>query len=165
MKELIGIALLLVGLSAIVAVFLVGRTIMPPRRLDIARKRFLTPVELEMLNHLERAFPQYRVHAQVSMGALLRAAPGLDRSAMFAARGRFSQKIVDYVLQDRLSGEVVALVELDDRTHSVAKDVLRDELTAAGGYHTIRFPAKLRPDFSSVRGVVADGLAAIEAQA
>lgn len=164
MKSLVGLVLILVGLAAIAAYVMIGSNAKPRRRLDVARKRFLSPVEIEMLANLDRAFPQYRVHAQVSMGALLHAAPGLDRSAMFAARGRFSQKIVDYVLQDRVSGEVVALVELDDHTHSIAKDVLRDELTAAGGYHTIRFPAKLRPDFSSVRGIVADGLAAIEAQ-
>lgn len=162
---MIGYILIAVGLVALV---LLLKTIAPglalpnagsaAARHQVARKRFLTRVELDMLEHLERAFPEFRVHAQVAMGALLRSAPGLDRRSMFAARGRFSQKIVDFVLQDRVSGEVVALVELDDFTHKIDKDLARDDLTAAGGYHTIRFPANLRPDYQQVRRVVREGL-------
>lgn len=162
MKTLIGIGLLLLGTVLLVAFLTAGGAAKPRLRHDVARRRFLSRVELDMLVHLERAFPEFRVHAQVAMGALLRSAPGLDRRSMFAARGRFSQKIVDFVLQDRVSGEVVAIVELDDDTHNLAKDLLRDELTAAGGYHTIRFPAHLRPDFLQVRRIVREGLELID---
>lgn len=170
MKLLIGAALIFAGLVALGALFSMSlrrgipnaRTLVRTRH--IARKRFMTPVELEMLKHLESAFPQYRVHAQVAMGALLRVTSGLDRRDWFAVRNLFSQKIIDYVLQDRVSGEVVALVELDDYTHDPIKDVVRDELTAAGGYKTIRFPATLRPELTSVGAIVSQGLACFEPQ-
>lgn len=170
MKLLIGAALVFAGLVALGALFSMSlrRGIPNTRSLvrtrHIARKRFMTPVELEMLKHLESAFPQYRVHAQVAMGALLRVAPELDRRDWFTVRNLFSQKIVDYVLQDRISGEVVALVELYDHTHDQLKDVGCDELTAAGGYKTIRFPAKLRPETNSVGTIVSKGLACLEPQ-
>lgn len=75
------------------------------------------------------------------MAALVDCAGGLTRSQRASARNRFDRKIVDFVLEDRSSGDVLALVELDDRTHSVARDRKRDEITRAAGYATIRIPA------------------------
>lgn len=46
---------------------MVGQGVRP----KVRRKQFLTRVEHETLRHLEAAFPQFRVHCQVSMGALL----------------------------------------------------------------------------------------------
>ena len=52
----------------------------------------------------------------------------------------FSQKIVDFVIEDRASGAILALVELDDRSHNAFRDRLRDAMTASAGYRTIRLP-------------------------
>lgn len=112
-----------------------------PGKLPVEGKPLMTAREREAIRHLERAVPQARVHAQVSMGALLRVRRGISRKEHMATRGRFSQKIVDFVLEDRASGKVLALVELDDRSHNADKDARRDEITGAGGYLTIRLPA------------------------
>lgn len=54
-----------------------------------------------MLIVLERAVPHCRIHAQVAMGALLKAPTNPLRKAQHSDRDAFSQKIVDFVAQDR----------------------------------------------------------------
>ena len=89
-------------------------------------KRFLTDRELAMLTAIERILPAHRIHAQVAMGALLQVPRRLGRKASPADRNKFSQKIVDFVVQDRETGAIVALVEVDDYTHNAATDATRD---------------------------------------
>lgn len=110
-------------------------------RPQVCRKRFLTPVEHETLGYIEAAFPQLRVHCQVSMGALISPERFLDRNVAQWTHRLYSQKIVDYVLQDRRGGEIVALVELDDATHRRRRDEARDFLTGIAGYRTIQLSA------------------------
>lgn len=116
-------------------------------------KRFMTENELEFLSRLEAAIPELRFHAQVAMGALLDAQTSHRENARahMSARGRFSQKIVDFVAQHRSTGEVVALIELDDRTHDSAKDQGRDAMLLEGGYKVIRWQSKAKPDGHAIR--------------
>ena len=93
-------------------------------------KRFMTDRELAMLAAIERVLPAHRIHAQVAMGALLQVPRRLGRRASYADRNSFSQKIVDFVVQDRNSGAIVALIEIDDYSHNVARDAKRDAMTA-----------------------------------
>lgn len=76
---------------------LVGQGIRP----RVRRKRFLTRVEQETLGYLETAFPGFRVHCQVSMGALISPERALGRHDAIWTHRLYSQKIIDYVLQDR----------------------------------------------------------------
>ncbi|MEL0252891.1 MAG: DUF2726 domain-containing protein [Novosphingobium sp.] len=108
-------------------------------------KPFLTAREQAMLKALEHVLPMYRIHAQVAMGALLAAPRRPGKTFNPADRNAFSQKIVDFVIVDPTVGTVVALVELDDRSHDAAKDLLRDSMTAGAGYTTIRIPKSARP--------------------
>jgi very-short-patch-repair endonuclease len=107
-----------------------------------------------VLGYLEAALPQHRVMAQVAMGALLEAAE-TDRKRAHGTRNRFAQKIVDFVVVSRDTAEVLALVELDDRTHRAARDAKRDAMTASAGYSTIRILSRPRPSPESVRSSVA----------
>lgn len=106
---------------------------------------------------IERAVPHARVHAQVSMGAILRPTAGLDRSRSTSVRNRFSSKRVDFLLEDRASGEIIAIVELDDRTHNRSADRQRDRMTARAGYLTIRL-GPVRHTFATVRQALAEAL-------
>lgn len=115
-------------------------------------KPFLTRREAAMLRPLEQVLPMYRIHAQVAMGALLKAPAGLSRGASFADRNSFSQKIVDFVIHDPTTGKVIALVEVDDYSHDIARDRKRDAMTARAGYLTIRIPGSTKP---TVQGVLA----------
>lgn len=116
-------------------------------------KRLLTPNELEFLGRLEAAAPELRFLAQVAMGALLDPAVSRkeDGKAYFRLRGMFSQKIVDFVAQSRSDGSVVAIIELDDRTHDGDKDAKRDGMLASAGYRIVRWKSKAKPDAAAIR--------------
>lgn len=124
----------------------------PPRPVA---KRFLTRREAAMLNVLERALPHCRIHAQVAMGALLRVPQSPMRKSKISDRNAFSQKIVDFVVQDRATGSIVALIEVDDWSHNPFKDRVRDEMTDYAGYRTIRVPGSVQPNFNDVMPIVA----------
>jgi very-short-patch-repair endonuclease len=121
------------------------------RTLPVMARRLMTAREREVITLIEEAVPYCRVHSQVAMGALIEATKGLSRKDHVSVRNRFDRKVVDFVLEDRASGDVLALIELDDRTHNAAKDRSRDEITEAAGYRTVRFVAGKRLDRLTVR--------------
>jgi len=129
------------------------------RGLPVVPRRLMTAREREVLPLIEAAVPHCRVHAQVAMGALIDGKKGLSRQEGTAVRNRFDRKRIDFVLEERSTGDVLALVELDDRTHHAAKDRARDEITSAAGYLTIRLGAGKHVDQASVREEIAAGLA------
>ena len=115
-------------------------------------KRLVTANELEFLGRLEAAAPELRFHVQVAMGALLEpSASRSDTKRYYRLRGMFSQKIVDFVAQDRLSGEVVAVIELDDRTHQQVRDAKRDQMLTSAGYRIVRWNSNAKPDAHTIR--------------
>src|SRR5262249_40990185 len=99
----------------------------------------------EFFHRLQRALPAYRVFPQVSFAALMTDDSALSRQARWSLRARFDRKIADFVICDARSLKVVALVELDDRTHDVRADRNRDAITKAAGYQTFRFESKAKP--------------------
>jgi hypothetical protein len=117
-------------------------------------KPFMTKREQAMLFALEEILPMYRIHAQVSMGALLAAPHRPGRRPNPGDRNAFSQKIVDFVVVDPTVGKVIALIELDDRSHDATKDRKRDTMTARAGYRTIRIPASARPTIPTALAAV-----------
>jgi hypothetical protein len=58
-----------------------------------------------------------RVFPQVSFAAFLTDDGQLSRNAQWAVRAKFDRKIADFVVCERGSLKIVAVVELDDRTH------------------------------------------------
>lgn len=118
-------------------------------------KPMLTANEWEFLGRLEAAAPELRFLPQVAMGALLEpAVPRGDRKAYYRLRGMFSQKIVDFVAQRRSDGAVVAIIELDDRTHDADKDAKRDDMLKSAGYRIVRWNSKNKPDSSTIRAAL-----------
>ena len=128
------------------------------RALPVMPRRFMSPREREALVLIEAAVPHCRVHTQVAMGALVDCKKGLENKRRISVRNRFDRKIIDFVLEERSSGDVLALVELDDRTHMASKDKERDAITSAAGYRTIRLEAGMRLDRVSVRDRILAGL-------
>jgi hypothetical protein len=111
----------------------------------IQRKPLMTENEKSFFRTLQRALPGHQVFPQVSFAAFLTDDGKLPQQKRWAVRNRFDRKIADFVVCDRNTMEIVAIVELDDRTHSAAKDRYRDELTKAAGYQTIRFQSRQKP--------------------
>jgi len=108
------------------------------------KKPLFTANEKDFYRWLVRALPEYSVHAQVAMGALIKVSPGKNA---IGERAKFSQKIIDFVVCDS-EDNVVVLIELDDVTHNRVKDKLRDAMTAAAGYVTLRYESKSKPSVS-----------------
>lgn len=117
-------------------------------------KPFLTKREAAMLIALERALPHCRIHAQVAMGALLKAPTNPLRKSRHSDRNAFSQKIVDFVAQDRTTGAILALIEVDDYSHNAARDRARDAMTDHAGYRTVRIARSVQPRFEEVHQAV-----------
>jgi hypothetical protein len=116
----------------------------------IQRKPLMTENEKAFFRTLQRALPGHHVFPQVSFAAFLTDDRKLTQQKRWAVRSRFDRKIADFVVCDRETCEIVALVELDDRTHSAAGDQNRDELTKAAGYQTIRFQSRQKPTESEI---------------
>lgn len=123
-----------------------GRSI--PR---VRRAPLMTNAERRVIAYIEDALPGARIHAQVSMGAIMQPARGLDPRAATITRNRFSSKRVDFLAEDRVTGEVIAIIELDDWSHNSSNDRWRDRMTARAGYRTIRLPSGERHSRDSVR--------------
>ena len=121
---------------------------------QLRARSLMTPSERTVIRALERILPHCRIHAQVSMGALIGIKRSFTRQSGDRLRWKFSQKIVDFVIEDRRSDTILALVELDDGSHSARLDRARDRMTAAAGYATIRLPASARPTLESVRAAL-----------
>jgi hypothetical protein len=144
---LVWIAGLLLAL-AVLGLVLAARKRAPAFR--VVRRALLTENEKEFLLRLEEAFPEHRIMAQVCMGALMAPAVRGGSPDYLSIRGRFAQKVVDFVVLDDTL-EVVALVELDDRTHRLEKDAIRDAMTAAAGYVTLRYQSRAKPAPQAIR--------------
>lgn len=116
-------------------------------------KPLLSANELEFLSRLESAVPELRFCPQVAMGALLDPAVSKKENPRRHAslRGTFAQKMIDFVAMDRKTGAIVAIIELDDRTHNEEKDAKRDAMLQSAGYKTVRWHSKNKPDAAAIR--------------
>ncbi len=140
----------------IAAVFVIGGVIVVIQELFFGAPRYryqaqdiLTPNELEFFGRLRRAAPELYFFPQVAMSALVSPVPSESKHRMAAFR-RISQKRVDYAVftEDML---LVCIVELDDKTHDLKKDAIRDEIFETAGIHTVRWHSRNKPDEDEIR--------------
>ena len=119
----------------------------------VTSKSLLTPNEQEFFGRLKRALSDdgYQVVPQVAMGALLDVALPQNHPLYWEVRRSFSQKICDFVILKPRTAEVVAIVELDDRTHDAQKDAKRDALMAQAGFTTVRWDSRAKPSVEAIR--------------
>lgn len=116
----------------------------------IKKKALLTPNETEFFHRLQRALPACHVFPQVPFAALLTVDSKLSGKVRWSLRARFDRKIADFVVCERLSLKVIAIIELDDRTHDAKADRQRDAITEAAGYQTFRFQSKKKPSEAEI---------------
>ncbi|MFC5550894.1 DUF2726 domain-containing protein [Massilia aerilata] len=112
----------------------------------------MTENELEFFGRLVAALPEHYIFPQVAMSALIESA-NTDRKQAFGDRQRIAQQRIDYVVCNKRC-EVVAVVELDDRTHAKVKDQVRDGRLAQGGYRTVRFQSRQKPPAAEIRAAI-----------
>ena len=83
------------------------------------------------------------------MSAVLEASSGFAKKA-HSDRLRIAQQRIDYVITTKQL-DIVVVVELDDRTHSRAKDQLRDSRLEQAKIRTVRFQSKSKPSVEAIR--------------
>jgi hypothetical protein len=133
------------------------------RKLGKYRARTLmTENELEFFYRLSKALPQHLIFPQVSLQALFEAASSDKRTAE-ADRLRIAQQRADYVVCNP-AGAVVAVIELDDRTHERKRDAIRDARLKQAGIRTVRYESKARPSLAAIQQDIL-GLTHIERKA
>jgi hypothetical protein len=137
------LALLLIGMAlAVVAAKLNGAK-SAGRSGAYRSRKLMTANELEFFGRLVTALPGHYVFPQVAMSALIEAASS-DKKKAHGDRLRIAQQRADYVVCTA-GGDVVAVIELDDRTHSQPKDKLRDSRLEQAGIRTVRFQSRNKP--------------------
>lgn len=117
-------------------------------------KALLTPNELEFFGRLIEALPEYYVFPQVALGAMLIPKVAETHKEFYRVRNTFSQKIADFVICGK-NLNVVAIVELDDKTHNLAKDAKRDAMLAQAGYRVIRWQSRTKPSIAEIQKTLA----------
>jgi hypothetical protein len=142
------LAVLLAGLAVVQLKTAKGKGRMGTYR----RRKFMTDNEEEFFGRLVVALPDHYIFPQVAMSALLDTASS-DKRTAHGDRLRIAQQRVDYVVCTRRC-EVVAVVELDDKTHSSAKDELRDARLEQAGIRTVRFQARHKPKVEAIRAMI-----------
>lgn len=147
MKILIAIAIVAI-LAAALAIAM--KRLQDKERAGAYRARkLMTENELEFFGRLVSALPDHYVFPQVAMSALLEAASS-DRKKSHSDRLRIAQQRADYIVCTR-SCDLVAVIELDDRTHSTTKDQLRDSRLEQAGIRTVRFQSRSKPTANAIR--------------
>jgi hypothetical protein len=126
-------------------------------------RQLMTDNELEFFGRLVAALPDHYIFPQVAMSALIEAASS-DKKLAHSDRLKVAQQRVDYVVC-ATAGEVVAVIELDDRTHSSAKDQLRDSRLEQARIRTVRFQSRNKPTPAAIRVAVCGPAPAADAPA
>jgi hypothetical protein len=116
------------------------------------QRKLMTDNEAEFFGRLVMALPDHYIFPQVAMSALLDTTSS-DKRTAHSDRLRIAQQRVDYVVCTK-SCEVVAVVELDDKTHSRAKDELRDARLEQGRIRTVRFHSRSKPGVDAIRTTI-----------
>jgi len=123
-----------------------------------APKRLLTKNEEEFFQRLRSALPDFYIFPQVAFRAIVRPTAKYDSKAYTRQLAKIGSKHCDFLIcDDRL--DVLAIMELDDRTHITERDAVRDALTGCAGYTTIRYESRIRPSVAEIKNDFAHLLA------
>lgn len=137
----------------ILAFALIWPLLKRPRQAGTYKSRpLMTENEAEFFGRLVVALPDHYIFPQVAMTALIEAA-SKDKKTAHSDRLRIAQQRTDFVVCDR-SCRVVAVVELDDRTHSRSKDKIRDARLEGAGLRSVRFQSTSKPSVGALRAAV-----------
>jgi len=116
--------------------------IFSPQELShISSKNLLTTTELNFYKLLREALPDYEIHAQVAVYQTLKIDSGNHAQKIF---NRLNRMTFDFVITDQ-NTKVIAVVELDDKSHARSstkkRDSKKDALLAHIGKPLIRVQA------------------------
>jgi hypothetical protein len=108
------------------------------------RHTIMTDNEREFYGRLLAACPDCQIWPQVPILALARPDAKEGSRAFWTAFRRISNTRVDWAIVRDM--DVLAIVELDDRSHDARKDAERDRILRSCGYRVVRFNSSRRPN-------------------
>lgn len=122
-------------------------------------KSLFTPAERSFLGVIDQALgSRYRIMGKVRIADIVSVETQKDARHRQAAFNRISAKHLDFVLCDKEEFSIVAVIELDDRSHSQTQRRQRDEFVAgvckAASLTLIRMPARHAYTQSDVQRLV-----------
>ena len=149
------IAIGLIVLLGILAVFKLLRVRVRGESPYEAKGNLLTPAELKFLAVLDQVIgSHYRIMAQVRLADILKVKSGLDNSIRSSAFNRIKAKHLDFVACDPSDMSVKFAIELDDSSHKQAKRMERDaflnDAMQSAGIPLHRFAVKGKYDQQEV---------------
>jgi Protein of unknown function (DUF2726) len=123
------------------------------------QRQLLTPAERSFFGVLEQAVgDSYRIFTKVRLADLFNVQSGLEPKDRLRAFNKISAKHIDFVICDPNSIEVLAAIELDDKSHAHPKRKIRDEFVNgvfnAAGVALGRVPAKKGYSMVDIHGVL-----------
>ncbi|MCP8899059.1 DUF2726 domain-containing protein [Gilvimarinus xylanilyticus] len=115
-----------------------------------------TKAERSFLGVLDQAVgEEYRIFGKVRVADILAPEKGMSRKSWRTAFNKISGKHFDYVLCKKSDLSVIAVVELDDKSHrgsrAKARDSFLENACSSAGLTLVRFPAKASYQVHSVR--------------
>jgi hypothetical protein len=115
------------------------------------RQPIMTPNEMEFHRRLMKAFPTCQIWPQIPILALLRPDARQNSRRFWKGFRMISNARVDWVIAHDM--DIIAIIELDDRTHDARKDARRDRILNSCGYRVLRFDSKNRLNPQQIREV------------
>lgn len=120
------------------------------------RKDLLTPTELRFFKVLRQAFPDVLICPQVALAAVVDIPAYFNNNQYkYANRAPFAAKYADFAIIEPDTGEVHAIIELDDYSHDgaarQAEDAARDAMLDEVGIPVHRFDARKMPTAQELR--------------
>lgn len=104
----------------------------------------------------------YEIFSKVRIADVLMPDKGLSRKNWGMAFSRISSKHFDYVLCDKNTLAIVAVIELDDKSHNQKKVIKRDAFVnkacQSANVKLLRFPCKSNYQIQSIRDTVNNSL-------
>jgi hypothetical protein len=128
---------------------------LPDAPWPVASRSLLTERERSLYQNLLSLYPDHRIFVQVALSQMI----DVDRNhpESESIRARYKQLVADFVLC-RSDLSVVAVIELDDRSHDRGDrqraDARKNKALTDAGIRLIRIPAGALPSEDTLRGLI-----------
>lgn len=116
------------------------------------QKTPLTIEEQKLYWKLKKALPDYEILSQVSFNAFI-VTKGDNQKERHAKHNTARQKVADFLICDR-GFNVIAVIELDDKSHNKEKDEKRDAMLKEAGIKTQRYRVKQLPTDEEINSLI-----------
>lgn len=170
--DLVTLAILLIVFVLILAVLgkLLGKSIVIEQGAYTQRDALFSVAERSFYGVLEQAISKdYKIFGKVRVADVLTPKSNLNKSNWQTAFNKISAKHFDYVLCQKDTLQVVAVIELDDKSHNSKKaknrDAFLEDACEGADLKLIRFKAKAGYQIDSVREFIVGSLTNSEDEA